>query len=99
MPQRGMAKNTNNRRRSRLATLNRKVRMVLPSPFKILLSILAMYMKGHRKLSVRIKLPASSEWKSRRPASLPNTRNRAVKKKPSRRQRRIEVKMARRTAF
>ena len=48
--------------------------------------VLAMYIKGHIKLRMRIKLPASSEWNSSRPAGRPSRRNMAVHAKPSRRQ-------------
>ena len=38
--------------------LKAKVCAVLPSPFKMLFKVLAMYIKGQMKLKVIIKLPA-----------------------------------------
>ena len=38
--------------------LNAKVYPVFPKPFKMLFSVLAIYIKGQIKLRVMIKLPA-----------------------------------------
>ena len=43
--------------------------MVLPSPFKILERVAVRYRKGQIKESVRIKIPAFSFPKRRRPVS------------------------------
>ena len=42
--------------------LKAKVCAVLPSPFKMLFQVLAIYRKGQIKLRVRIKLPARELW-------------------------------------
>ena len=66
--------------------LYKKVSAVFPRPFKMLFRVLAMYMNGQIKLSVRIKLPASSLLKRSLPAKRPNRRKMAVQRKPSSRQ-------------
>ena len=42
--------------------LKTKVRLVLPRPFRMLPKVLAIYIKGQRKLRTIIKLPARVLW-------------------------------------
>ncbi len=60
----------------------------------MLFSVLATYIKGQMKLSVRMKLPASSLLYSSLPAMRPNIRKRAVQAKPKSRQYLIDLSMA-----
>ena len=82
MPITGMAKNTKRRRNRRLIILKAKVVVVLPRPFRILFKVLAMYMKGQRKLRVMMKLPARELSYRRLPAKRPKSRKRVVQITP-----------------
>ena len=62
IPQRGIPQNTNPSLTSRLAMLKRKVSPVFPSPLRILFKVLAMYIKGHKKLKMIIKSPERLFW-------------------------------------
>ena len=55
--------------------------MVLPSPFKILERVAVRYRKGQIKESVRIKIPAFSFPKRRRPASCQEKKKKAPAEK------------------
>ena len=55
IPITGMAKNTNNSRIKRQTTLEKKIRPAIPSPCKMLESVVSRYRKGQMKPRVTIK--------------------------------------------
>ena len=78
--------------------LKAKVAVVLPKPFRMLFKVLAMYMKGHMKLRVMMKLPAKVLSYKSVPAKRPNRRKTAVQKKPKSRQYLMDLRTALRMA-
>lgn len=66
--------------------LKKKVKVILPNPWRILFNVVDKYKKGQIKLSVIIKRPANGVWKRVLPRKLPVTIKHAVQAMPKKEQ-------------